>query len=85
MGVGYTVQHNSAEEGTDEWADSGNIGIVGFVLAGSFAVLSGVSWLMYYRSGRPTEEEKTAHLGALLRLGAAPVQGGVVVGVGFRY
>ena len=53
MGIGMNIKHNDPsivwEHEAAPWKAAS---ITGYILAGAFAALSGVSWFMYYRSGK---------------------------------
>ena len=78
MGIAGNVAHNNAKPDSDEWATTGNVGVAGYVLAGSFAVLSGVSWFIYWRSGR-TEQNSPSSASRVPLLVVVPGPHGVLL------
>ena len=68
LGIAHDVKSTGKTHGSQEWAEAANMGLTGYLLAGGFAVASGVCWFLYARSGR------AAPAAAL-----APLPGGAVV------
>ena len=53
LGIAHDVKSSGFVHGSDEWAEAANVGLTGYILAGGFAVASGVCWFLHARSGRP--------------------------------
>lgn len=75
MGIAYDLNSQGERHGSDAWADSANMGLTGYVVAGVLAMASGVCWFLYARSGKP------APAAAAL----APLPGGVAITGAFQF
>jgi len=75
LGIAYDFKSSGEIHGSDEWASAANVGLTGYILAGSFAVASGVCWFLHARSGR------TPPVTAAM----VPLPGGAAVGGVFSF
>jgi len=75
LGVAFNLKANDQREGSDEYDQQRNISLAGYVVGGTLAAASVVSWILWARSGGGQQEAPRAAAAVLPTRGGAAMTG----------